>query len=302
VSGTNIAAGTYVQSVVGATVILSQNVSGAVASGTVITFSGNQPITSQLLLVSTIITGGAPRILLEFGTGERTQLTNLAPVQYASGVQSLYGVWDWNFAAWNTLSPGAVHQSLAATTAATGLLPPYTLTYTNLAAQTLTVNSNGTVDGTNVPVCWQGGINCTVANNQFGWYANLPSSGEQIIYNPVFSQGSFQINSVVPANNIATSCSSNLDNGYTYALSVINGGIFTNAFPSFTAPNTTTIVNDAIAAGVETNATGSVYNVTSTGGGTSFIVYQTISGVPGTQQVNIPSNTKSKRLTWIEQR
>ena len=76
----------------------------------------------------------------------------------------------------------------------------------------------------------------------------------------------------------------------------------TGAFPSFTAPNTTTIVNDAIAAGVETNATGSVYNVTSTGGGTSFIVYQTISGVPGTQQVNIPSNTKSKRLTWIEQR
>ena len=302
VSGTGIAAGTYVQSVVGATVVLSQGVSGTVASGTTITFSGNQPITSQLLLVSTIITGGAPRILLEFGTGQRTQLTNLAPVQYASGVHSLYGVWDWNFAAWNSLAPGAVHQSLAASTAATGLAPPYTLTYANLAAQTLTVNSNGTVDGTNVPVCWQGGTSCTTANNQFGWYANLPSSGEQIIYNPVFSQGSFQINSVVPANNIATSCSSNLDTGYTYALAVVNGGIFTNAFPSYTAPNTTTIVTDAIAAGVETNATGSVYNVTSSGGSTAYIVYQTISGVPGTQQVNIPSNTKSKRLTWIEQR
>jgi type IV pilus assembly protein PilY1 len=302
VSGSGIPTGTYVQSVIGTTVVLSQSVAGTVASGTVITFTGNQPITSQLLLVSTILTGGAPRILLEFGTGQRTQLTNLAPVQYASGIQSLYAVWDWNFSAWNSLAPGAPHQSLAATAAATGLGPPYTLTYANLAAQTFTANTNGTVDGTNVPVCWQGSSSCVGVNNQFGAYANLPSSGEQIIYNPVFNQGSFQVNSVVPANNIATSCSSNLDNGYTYALNIINLGIFTNTFPTYTAPNTSTIVTDAIEAGVETNATGSVYNVTSSGGGAAYIVYQTISGVPGTQKVNIPSNTKSKRLTWIEQR
>jgi type IV pilus assembly protein PilY1 len=300
VSGANIAAGTYVQSVVGATVVLSQNVSGDVPSGTTLTFSGNQPITSQLVLVSTTITGGAPRILLEFGTGERTQLTNLAPVQYASGVQSLYGVWDWNLSNWNSLAPGAAHQSLALTTAATGLASPYTLSYANLAAQTLTANANGTVDGTNVPVCWQGSTTCTATNNQFGWYANLPSSGEQIIYNGVFNQGAFEINSTVPANNLATSCTSNSDTGYSYALAVINGGVFTNTFPSYSTPTGTTIV-DSMEAGVQTNATGSVYNVTTTEG-TSYMVYQTIPGVPGTQKVSIPSNTKSKRLTWIEQR
>jgi type IV pilus assembly protein PilY1 len=302
VGGTGIAPGTYVQSVVGSAVNLTQSVSGDVPSGTTITFSGNQPITSYVLPVSTTITGGAPRVMLEFGTGARAQLTNLAPVQYASGVQTMYGIWDWNLAGWNTLAPGAVHQSLAATTAVTGLASPYTLSYSNLAQQTLTVNSNGTVDGTNNVVCWQGSSTCTGTNNQFGWYENLPSSGEQIIYNPVFQSGAFQINSVVPANNIATSCSSNQDTGYTYQLAVINGGVFNKTFPTYTAPGTSTVITDAIEAGVETNATGSVYNVTSAGGTASYIVYQTISGSPSIQQINIPSNTKSKRLTWIEQR
>jgi len=302
VSGTGIAPGTYVQSVVGSTVNLTQGVSADVPNGTTITFSGNQPITSYVLPVSTTITGGAPRVMLEFGTGARTQLTNLAPVQYASGVQTMYGIWDWNLSGWNALSPGAVHQSLAATTAATGLASPYTLSYSNLTQQTLTVNGNGTVNGTNVTVCWQGSSTCTVTNNQFGWYENLPSSGEQIIYNPVFQSGAFQVNSVVPANNIATSCSSNQDTGYTYQLAIINGGVFSNTFPQYTTPGTSTVVIDAIEAGVETNATGSVYNVTSAGGTTAYIVYQTISGSPSIQQIYIPSNTKSKRLTWIEQR
>ena len=107
------------------------------------TTQSGQPITTQLLVISSNLTGGPPRVLIEFGTGQRTQLTNLAPVQYASGVQSLYGVWDWNLSAWNTLAPGAAYASLPATTAATGLASPYTLTYANLQAQTLTPNSNG---------------------------------------------------------------------------------------------------------------------------------------------------------------
>ena len=300
VSGTNIASGTYVQSVVGTTVVLTQNVSGDVPSGTGIAFGGNQPITGSVGLVSTILTGGAPRVLLEFGTGQRTQITNLAPVQYASGVQTLYGVWDWNLSGWNSLNPGAPHQALAATTAATGLAAPYTLSYTNLAAQTLTANTNGTVDGTNATVCWQGSTTCNGTNNQFGWYENLPSANEQVIYNPVINQGLFEVNSTVPANNIATSCQSNSDIGYTYRLSILNGGVFANAFPNFVNPNGT-VVNDPGAAGAQTNATGSVYNVI-TSQGTSYIVYQTIPGVPGTQNAPNPSITKSKRLTWIEQR
>lgn len=271
---------------------------GGGAAAPLFTTPSGQPITSQLLVISSSITG-APRLLIEFGTGQRTQLTNLDPVKYASGTQSLYGVWDWNMSNWNAMAPAATYQSLSAS--ATGLSTPYTLTYSNLTAQTLTVSttSPGAVDGTNVVVCWQGSTACGTGNTQFGWYANLPSASEQIIFNPVFYQGAILVNSTVPANNVPTSCAINQDTGYTYALAVANGGVFTNSFPTFTKDGV--LVSDSIEAGVQTNATGSVYIVT-TAERTSNIVYQTISGTPGAQKINLPPNTKAKRLTWIERR
>src|SRR5271166_6236709 len=267
-----------------------------------------QPITTQLLAISTTATGSSPRLMIEFGTGQRTQLTNLGPVQYANAPQSIYGVWDWNMKTWNGLTPTAPYLSLAP--GATGLGSPYTLGAASLQPQTLTVSlaNSSVVDGTNLPVCWQGTAACG-ANGSFGWYANLPNntpatanapaSYEQIIYNPQYTQGAFTVNSTVPAVNVATTCSSNIDEGFTYALSVANGGVFTNTFPTFSVQGT--LVSDAIEAGVMTNATGSVY-VVKTGQGTLNFVYQTISGTPGTQEANIPSNTKAKRLTWIERR
>ena len=87
------------------------------------------------MVISSTITGGLPRLFIEFGTGERTQLTNLTPVQYASGTQSIYGVWDWNLSAWNTLSPGSSYSTLPATVTATGISSPFTLSYANLASE-----------------------------------------------------------------------------------------------------------------------------------------------------------------------
>jgi type IV pilus assembly protein PilY1 len=269
------------------------------ATAPLFTTQSGQPITSQLLVISSVLSG-APRLLIEFGTGQRTQLTNMAPVQYVTGTQSLYGVWDWNLSNWNALAPAAAYQSLPATNVATGLTAPYTLTVSNLTAQTLTPNgATGAVDGTNVAICWQGTSTCGSGNTEFGWYANLPSTNEQIIFNPVFYQGAFLVNSTVPANNLPTSCSNTQDTGYTYALAVGNGGVFTNTFPTYTQNGV--LITDSLEAGVQTNATGSVYIVT-TAERTTNIVYQTISGTPGAQQINIPPNSKSKRLTWIERR
>lgn len=271
----------------------------AAGSAPLFTTQSGQPITSQLLVISSIATGGAPRVLIEFGTGERNELTNMGPVQYASGTQTLYGVWDWNMSGWNALAPGAAYASLAASTLATGLAAPYTLTYSSLQAQSLTANAaDSTVDGTNIAICWQGSLTAC-GTGVFGWYANLPNSNEQIIYNPVFYQGAFIVNSTVPANNLATSCTSNLDSGYTYVLNIANGGVFTNVFPTYTKNGT--IITDAIEAAVQTNATGSVY-IVNTPQGIANLIYQTVPGVPGTQQPNIPANTKAKRLTWVELR
>lgn len=275
----------------------------AAASAPLFTTPPGQPITSQLLAISTSM-GGPQRLMIEFATGLKTQVTNTTQVGYASGTQAIYGIWDWNLTGWNAMS-STQYASLAATAAATGLTAPYTIPssgspITSLTQQTFTINTSTEVrDGTNAAVCWQGSTACTSGDNKFGWYANLPGTTEQVIYNPVYFQGAILVDSVVPASNVPTSCSTNLDAGFTYAISVANGGIFTNAFPTFTRNGV--LVSDSSAAGVRTDATGSVYPV-KTVEGTSNIVYQTVTGGGASQKVNIPPNTKSKRLTWIERR
>jgi type IV pilus assembly protein PilY1 len=262
-----------------------------------------QRITTQPLVISNLVPGAGQLLLIEFGTGQRTQITNAASESFLGGTQTIYGIWDWNLSAWNAMS-GTQYFTVAAST--TGLTSPFALGFANLTAQTLTLNaSNGTVNGTNAAVCWSGTASCTTANKSFGWYANLPGSSEQIIFNPVFFQGAMLVNSTIPAVNAATSCTINTDTGFTYALNVANGGVFNNAFPTFTFTNPTTnistVVSNPTAAGVETNATGSVY-VVNTVEGKANIVYQTVSGTPGSQQVVFPSNTLAKRLTWVERR
>jgi type IV pilus assembly protein PilY1 len=277
-----------------------------------------QPITSQVLAISNSAAPGPPRLMIEFGTGQRAQVTNAASEAFVSGTQAIYAVWDWNMTAWNTMSPSMQYASLAATTAATGLSSPFTVKVSSAAPaavlqkQTFTAStasaavsdaaSSGTNPvnvGTNLAVCWQGSTSCSSGNTQFGWYANLPGAHEQVIFNPVFFNGAFIVNSTLPANNIATTCTINQDTGFTYAVSVANGGVITNAFPNYTKDGL--LITDPNAVGVQTNATGSVY-VVGTAEGTTNIVYQTVSGTPGAQKINVPNNTKAKRLTWIERR
>jgi len=275
----------------------------AAASAPLFTTPSGQPITSQLLAISSSM-GGPQRLMIEFATGLRNQVTNSTQVSYASGTQAIYAIWDWNLTGWNAMS-STQYASLAATAAATGLTSPFTIPssgspITSLTQQTFTINTSTEVrDGTNVAVCWQGSTACTSGNSKFGWYANLPGTGEQVIFNPVYFQGAILVDSLVPASNVPTSCSTNLDAGFTYAISVANGGIFANAFPTYTRNGV--LVSDSAAAGVRTDATGSVYTV-KTVEGTSNIIYQTITGGGAGQKVNIPANTKSKRLTWIERR
>jgi type IV pilus assembly protein PilY1 len=274
-------------------------------SAPLFTTPSGQPITTQLLVISSTPGGGAQRLMIEFATGQRVQVTNTTAVVYASGTQAIYGIWDWNMSAWNSMS-SMQYASLAA--AATGLASPYTIPSSgnpipSLAQQVFTAGSSGvTVDGTNNPVCWQGSSTCSggaSVNNDFGWYANLIGSSEQVIFNPVYFQGAILVDSTIPAVNTPTSCTIATDTGFTYAISVANGGIFTNSFPGYTKNGT--LVNDVNAAGAQTNATGSVY-VVKTKEGTTNLIYQTISGSGASQLVNIPPNTKSKRLTWVERR
>jgi type IV pilus assembly protein PilY1 len=212
----------------------------------------------------------------------RVGFTNAAGSSYASGTQMLYGVWDWNVSASDggSLGPGAGYpvgwdgistaQYAGLTRAQAGLI---TLTTANLQYQTVTINATTQNRDimTNATICWNGG--CTgQAARQFGWYLNLPGSGEQVIYSRELVAQALTVNTIVPANNSPISCSNTSDTGFTYVLSAMTGGAFNTVFlPASEAANPN-VANqaayaDAHAIAMQTNATGSSF-ITSNGAGT----------------------------------
>jgi type IV pilus assembly protein PilY1 len=282
-----------------------------------------QPITTQPILASAIVSGTLPQLMIAFGTGQRTQFTNTSPAHYISGTQSLYGIWDWNMASWNAQS-AATYASLTAAQAggATGLGAPYTLSQSNLQQQVFTIVSaaTGNVDTTNNPITWE---QCTTACNvgKFGWFANLPGSQqqpkgspvvlEQVVSNPNLYESAFIVNSTIPASVTPLSCAQpDTDKGVLYVLSMLTGGTFVSSGSGGSTSFSSAFVNyrDTQLAGLGTNETGSV-TVVNTVEATTWIVGQDIappvagSGAPGqTTQIALPLNTTTSRMTWVELR
>ncbi|HXR19714.1 MAG TPA: PilC/PilY family type IV pilus protein [Steroidobacteraceae bacterium] len=297
--------------------------SWAVTSGPLFQTAAGQPITTQMVLASAVISGSSPQLIIGFGTGERTQFTATSGVQYQTGTQSLYGVWDWNMASWNTKNTAASYASLtgAQVGGATGTSSPYTLGPSNLQKQTFTPVSGG-VDTSNTTITWE---QCTPGCNagKFGWYANLPATlgatngagaaiTEQIVSSPSFYQGAFIVNSTIPASALPLSCATPLtDQGVLYVLSVVSGTTFVASGSSSSSPTfASAFVNyhDSQLAGLSTNETGAV-TVVNTVEGTTWVIGQDIAppaagtAAPGqTTQINLPLNTSTNRVTWIELR
>ena len=287
----------------------------ALTAGPVFKTPAGQPITTSIVVASGApTTGMQAQIMLLFGTGEKFPLTALNPASYASAVQSLYGVWDWNLTAWNTLSGNATYAAMTA--AATGLSSSnnYAVGPTNLQQQVVTINTT-TQDrdiSSTATVCWAGQTGCTGAAAKFGWYINLPGAQEQVIYSPELVSQALTVNSIVPAPNNPTSCATVTDTGFTYVLNALTGAPFNEVFlPPSEAANPTVSGNaaytDPNAIGLMTNATGSSF-ITSNTSGTQYLVYETnqtgangaLTG--GTLGLNLPPNTTGRRLSWVERR
>jgi type IV pilus assembly protein PilY1 len=263
-----------------------------------------QPITTKIQVISVPQASGPPRIMVDFGTGQKFPPTNLLPTSYAPGTQYLYGIWDWNMAGWNAKS-ATQYMSVASGS---------TLTPANLSAQTLTPAAGGTLDVTSNVVCWSGSTTCTGSNNQFGFAVALPGIQEQIVFNPLVYQNALIVNSTIPAVNSPSSCSVNHETGNTIAVSLLNGGALGNSSTGGFFKNTT----DTNAAGSLTNGTGTPFIAQA--GGNTFILTQSLgdTGVvgapPSTGPFNCVAGSKfcsgniqqaavtTKRLTWIERR
>ena len=174
------------------------------------------------------------------------------------------------------------------------------------------VDSNRDIT-TNATICWAGSSGCSGSKAQFGWYLNLPGAQEQVIYSPELVASAFTVNTIVPAANDPTSCSTASDSGFTYVLSALTGGAFNEVFlpPSEAlnpGVNTNQAYTDPHAIAMLTNATGSSF-ITGNASGTEYLIYETnqvqngsINIQGGSIGLNLPPNTTGRRLGWIQLR
>jgi type IV pilus assembly protein PilY1 len=297
---------------------------------------GIQPITSQVVVAAIANPNGSPRIMIEFGTGEQTPMTNYAPLSFLPSQQSLYGIWDWNLGNWNFHS--AVQFDSLPANGVSGPATPLSGVAT-LQQQTITGTTPATASGTgsdyrtvsDAAVCWADNAGCA----QYGWYLNLvsgnayspdpaiPQNGnanyanapvvwEQVIYNPTVTLGTFVVNTTIPGSAAAIMCYSSAASGWTMALNPATGGALTSSFfdnpgshtplnvTSSTTTGGTTTTSEAPVSGASFGGTGSVSIIQ--GGNQYYGLMQTGNGTPVLMPANPQGNYIGSRLTWIEKR
>jgi type IV pilus assembly protein PilY1 len=219
------------------------------------TTSGGQPITSRPVIVINN-SGPIPRLLVEFGTGRQTPITNVNPATYSATQQALYGIWDWNMSAWNAKSSHRFTSLPSSTTAAT---------LSNLQQQTITGSFDASLSATgsayrtvsSKAVCYADITGCT----QYGWYlqlpigpanpnlANSPTVAEQVLFGPALLSGVFVVNTTVPPSISPSTCNSTAASSWTMALDPLTGGALNSGFFQFytgATINVTTNVNGQV--------------------------------------------------------
>ncbi|MFZ6686451.1 pilus assembly protein [Undibacterium sp. SXout11W] len=284
----------------------------AMGKSPVFTTSSGQPITTRVLVSSALQSTGNARIILNFGTGVQYPQTLTNGNLYASGSQAVYGIWDWDMSAWNTLS----------STKYASLTGPQTIGLSSLQSQTITNYSGGSgaISGyrtvTQNPVCWKGSSACASSNTQFGWQMSLPNTGEQIIYNPVIQNGGLFFNTTIPAVNQVLSCSTQPASGYTMAVAPDTGGAPVSSYFATAALNAgISPPSGGVISGIGLSGTGTPTFVTSTGksnnssgtGSTGSItqqtmVQQTSTGTGNATNIDQPGVSTGKRMTWVKLR
>ncbi|MHB8814982.1 MAG: pilus assembly protein, partial [Steroidobacteraceae bacterium] len=195
----------------------------AVTPTPVFTEPNGNPITTRVDVAATVPAPGqgSPRLLILFGTGEKTPLTLNSQPTYSATQQYLYGIWDSNMASWNAQS-SVKYASLPT--------PPTSIPQSSLQVQTLTeqtVNSvqDAVLDDSNNPVCWADLPNCTGTSGQYGWYIALPASQEQVIFSPIVYQGTLYVNTTIPPSNPPGICQVATETGHTIGISATTGGV-----------------------------------------------------------------------------
>ena len=294
--------------------VTSNNPSKWAMGAKIFTTPSGQPITTRILVSSALQTKGNPRIILNFGTGVQFPQTLTSASTFATGTQALYGIWDWNMAAWNALS-SMNYASLAS---------PQTISTSNLQTQTITNYSGGTTFSgyrtvSQNSVCWAGSTTCSGTNSQFGWQMSLPNTGEQIIYSPVIQNGGLFVNTTIPAVYQILSCTTQPASGFTMAVAPDTGGAPVSSYFATAALNGgVSAPAGSVIAGLGLSGTGTPTFVTFAGkksDGTGsvvkqFLIQQNASAgssaggggnpPPPPPPVDPVGKSLGKRMTWIK--
>jgi type IV pilus assembly protein PilY1 len=289
------------------------------------------PISTKLVVASVPGTGSAnPRVLVEFGTGLHTPLTDTTTDSYQTGQQYLFGIWDWNMTSWNGKST-TMYDALSSATvpgfAASGgpaALKQQTITGSfdanlNASSATSTTQSFSYRTVSANSVCWADLTSCS-STPYYGWYLGLAyghanpydANGlsttantadatvyEQVLFNPILADGAFIVNTTIPPTNSLATCASTPTGGWTMAINPATGGAFATSFFADSGKNFLNISNQSVS-GVALNGTGSPDVVAQ--GSSTYIVTQTTSGTGAIEQINPPGNVTGSRLTWIQRR
>jgi type IV pilus assembly protein PilY1 len=253
-------------------------------------------------LAGLTISTAPERIIVNFGTGQQIPQTVTTPAQYATGSQYLYGIWDWDMAAWNLISP--VQQAVS-------LKAPQTVSTSVLTQQTITtVAAAGSVPSYRTvsrnAVCWSGGSGCSPAT-QFGWYMLLPATSEQIIFDPVLSpDGELVVNTFIPTTSSPLDCKATASTGFSMGVlpDTGSGGLAPTA--SSTGPTAYFNVNSTIAAdGVQLNGVG-IPALLSSGQtadqNAEYFITQTGAGAATPMSVNRHVIVTGARLNYLQRR
>ena len=259
-----------------------------------------QPITTKIA-VSATTAGNGLRVILGFGTGQATEAVASGGITYASGTQTVYGIWDWDMALWNSVSP-VKYAALAEPVS-----PAAPITFTRsalyvdtLASQTATYRTLGVTD-----VCWDGSTFCptsnnsSTTNNQFGWLFDLPSGGEQIIYNPIFAGGELVVNTTIPPPTTVTQCIQTLPTGWLMAFNTASGGgapqnVFPDVSGNFALSGGASII------GMNINGVGTPLLIAN--GSSENLISQTGNGGAMGTKANLQGGITVKLTSWEELR
>ncbi|MCL2872695.1 MAG: PilC/PilY family type IV pilus protein [Betaproteobacteria bacterium] len=182
--------------------------------------NGQQPITTAPIVAAvTDPTRNSPKplMMVYFGTGRLAPSPTSSTANYASGSQSFYGIWDWNWA--------GTHWAGLFASLTSGPSP----TAMPLFLQSSTESPPGyrKLSNTN-KVCWADLAACG-STPYYGWKYNFPDSQEQVIYNPMAMAGAIVVNTAEPPTN-SSACDPGQQQGWTMAFNPTTGGGFPQDF------------------------------------------------------------------------